>query len=127
MYELVIERPVSVTHAVRLYDGEHEPVHGHAWRVEVHVESPVLDAIGAVMDMFLLDRLLAEAMADLEGRFVNEVPALRDTNSTSERMAELVFHRLLPGVTAPVVLRRVVVIRDELPRARFSFVAPVEG
>jgi 6-pyruvoyl-tetrahydropterin synthase len=58
-YQISVTRYFSAAHALRLYDGSLEPVHGHNWRVTVTVESPRLDAIGVVMDFHELERLVA--------------------------------------------------------------------
>lgn len=74
MYEVTIDRRFRAEHAIRLYDGSWEPVHGHEWRVWVTVGAARLDRIGVVMDFHLLEGLLDAAVAQLEGRMLNELP-----------------------------------------------------
>jgi 6-pyruvoyltetrahydropterin/6-carboxytetrahydropterin synthase len=122
MHEMVLVQKINVRHALMLYDGKREPEHDHEWGVEAHIESAELDAIGAVADMFVVDRALGEVLAELEGRFLNETPPFDRMNSSGERIAEFIYHRLSPNISPPARLRRVVILREEAPRARFTYI-----
>ena len=101
MFEITTTRFFSAAHALRLYDGSLEPVHGHNWRVKVTVGAPKLDAIGVVMDFHELERLVDELIAPLHNRHLNETPAFASLNPSAENVA-LYFGRGLKlphGVT----------------------------
>lgn len=121
MYELTIERFLHVTHALRLYDGEYEPLHSHRWLVLAQVSADRLDSIGGVMDFNVLDRLVAEAIATLDGKNLNQLPAFATENSSSERMAEVLYKEIAPRLPDGVRLDHVTLIRDEAIRARFTY------
>jgi 6-pyruvoyltetrahydropterin/6-carboxytetrahydropterin synthase len=71
-FEISTEREFAAAHALRLYDGSLEPIHGHNWRVRVSVGAAQLDAIGVVMDFHELERLLDTILAPLHNRNLNE-------------------------------------------------------
>ena len=121
MHELTIERFLHVAHALRLHDGELEPMHSHRWQVLVQVSVERLDPIGVVMDFYELDRRVAGVLAEFEGKVLNQLPAFAAEACSSERMAEVIFGRLLPELPAPVRLDCVTLVRDEAIRARFSY------
>ena len=73
MYEISVSRVFSASHAIRLYDGSLEPLHGHNWTVEVTVAAAQLDAIDVVMDFHLLESLVDRLLATVNNRHLNEV------------------------------------------------------
>jgi 6-pyruvoyltetrahydropterin/6-carboxytetrahydropterin synthase len=88
MFEISTTRGFSAAHALRLYDGSLEPVHGHNWRVRVTVAAAKLDAIGVVMDFHELERLVDAIVAPLHNRHLNDVPPFsRDLNPSAENVA----------------------------------------
>ena len=88
MFEISTTRTFSAAHALRLYDGSLEPVHGHNWRVMVTVAAPKLDAIGVVMDFHELERLVDAIVTPLHNRHLNECdPFARELNPSAENVA----------------------------------------
>lgn len=78
----------AAAHALRLYDGSLEPVHGHNWRVRVTVSAPKLDAIGVVMDFHELERLVDAVVMPWHNRHLNEMPPFdKDLNPSAENVA----------------------------------------
>jgi len=87
-FEISTTRFFSAAHALRLYDGSLEPVHGHNWRVKVTVSAEKLDAIGVVMDFHELQRLLDVILTPLHNRHLNDVPPFaRELNPSAENVA----------------------------------------
>lgn len=79
-------------------------VHGHSFRVEIHVSGPVDPDTGWVMDFAVLDAAFAPVRDALDHRFLNDIPGLE--NPTSERLAQWIWQRLkpsLPGLSKIVV------------------------
>ena len=73
-FEISTVRRFAAAHALRLYDGSLEPIHGHNWWVRVTVKAPALDAIGVVMDFHELERLVDAVVAPWHNRHLNEMP-----------------------------------------------------
>lgn len=121
MYELAVEQSLAVDHALRLYDGELEPVHHHDWKVELVVSRDDLDQIGAVVDFNWLYGLLEDCTSDLRGAVLNDCLPFVEQNSSGEAVAQLIFDRVARRVPAPVRIERVTIYRVEGIRARFTF------
>jgi 6-pyruvoyltetrahydropterin/6-carboxytetrahydropterin synthase len=87
-FEISTTRSFSAAHALRLYDGSIEPVHGHNWRVKVTVAAPKLDSIGVVMDFHELERLVDQVVVPLHNRHLNELePFVRELYPSAENVA----------------------------------------
>jgi 6-pyruvoyltetrahydropterin/6-carboxytetrahydropterin synthase len=71
-------------------------LHGHSYRVDVHVTGPVDPATGWVLDFGDVARAVEPVLGELDHRNLNEVPGLE--NSTSELLARYLWDRLLPAL-----------------------------
>lgn len=79
-------------------------VHGHSFRVEIHVRGPVDDDLGWVMDFADLRAAFDPLFQRLDHHYLNEVPGLE--NPTSENLARWIWRELGPRLPQ---LSRVVV------------------
>jgi 6-pyruvoyltetrahydropterin/6-carboxytetrahydropterin synthase len=79
-------------------------VHGHSFRVEIHVSGPVDDRLGWVMDFADLKEAFEPLFQQLDHRYLNDVPGLE--NPTSEHLARWIWRELEPRLPQ---LSRVVV------------------
>ncbi|AKS40932.1 6-carboxytetrahydropterin synthase QueD [Wenzhouxiangella marina] len=73
-------------------------MHGHSFRVEVHVSAPVDEDAGWVMDFADLKRAFQPIHDQLDHRLLNEVDGLE--NPTSENLARWIWQRLKPELPA---------------------------
>jgi len=79
-------------------------LHGHSFRVAVHVRGPLDPALGWVMDFAELKAAWRPLDEALDHRYLNDVPGLE--NPTSEVLARWIWERLapaLPGLSQVVV------------------------
>jgi 6-pyruvoyltetrahydropterin/6-carboxytetrahydropterin synthase len=79
-------------------------LHGHSFRVEIHVEGDVGADTGWVIDFADIGRAWEPIHDQLDHRYLNEVPGLE--NPTSEVLAAWLWPRLtpaLPGLSEIVV------------------------
>jgi 6-pyruvoyltetrahydropterin/6-carboxytetrahydropterin synthase len=79
-------------------------LHGHSYRVVVHVEGALDPELGWVQDFGDLKTAWKPLDAQLDHYYLNEVPGLE--NPTSEVLAEWIWARLtpsLPGLSAVTV------------------------
>jgi 6-pyruvoyltetrahydropterin/6-carboxytetrahydropterin synthase len=67
-------------------------LHGHSYRVTVHVEGPVGEETGWVMDFGEIKAAFAPLYDQLDHRYLNEVAGLG--NPTSENLARWIWARL---------------------------------
>ena len=80
-------------------------LHGHSFRVIVHVEGEPGPESGWVLDFADIQRAFEPLHAQLDHRYLNEVPGL--DNPTSERVAVWIWERLAPALAglSKVVVR----------------------
>ena len=79
-------------------------MHGHSFRIEIHVTGPVGAETGWVMDFADLRRTFQPLHDQLDHRCLNDVAGLE--NPTSENLARWIWQRLaplLPGLGKVVV------------------------
>lgn len=80
-------------------------LHGHSFRVELHVRGPLLEPTGWVMDFADIKAAFKPLDEQLDHRYLNEVEGLE--NPTSEVLARWIWQRLLPKLPqlSKVVIR----------------------
>ncbi len=80
-------------------------LHGHSFRVEIHVSGSPVEPEGWVMDFADIGRAFTPVYEQLDHHYLNEVPGLE--NPTSERLACWIWNRLKPQLSplSKVVVR----------------------
>ena len=79
-------------------------LHGHSYRVSVHVEAPVDAELGWVMDFGDIKRAFKPIDAQLDHYYLNDIEGLE--NPTSENLARWIWDRMtteLPHLSAITV------------------------
>jgi 6-pyruvoyltetrahydropterin/6-carboxytetrahydropterin synthase len=71
-------------------------LHGHSFRLEIFVSGPVDQTTGWVRDFAELDAAFEPIKAQLDHRYLNDIPWLE--NPTSERLAQWIWQQLKPGL-----------------------------
>lgn len=71
-------------------------LHGHTWRVEIHVEGPVDPATRIVIDYYDIEAAWAPIYEAVDHRYLNEIPGLE--HPTTEEIARWVWVRLKPAL-----------------------------
>jgi len=69
-------------------------LHGHTFRVEVHVSGPVDESLGWVIDFGDLKKICKPVIEQLDHHYLNEIPGLE--NPTCEVIAKWLWQRLMP-------------------------------
>ncbi len=94
MYELKIISQFAAAHQLKEFHGSCENLHGHNWKVEVHVRGSRLEGNGLLIDFREIKLATKVVLDDLDHQFLNEVDAFREMNPSSENIARHIFKRL---------------------------------
>lgn len=71
-------------------------LHGHSFRVEIHIEGEVDPELGWVMDFADLKAAFEPLYRQLDHHYLNEIEGLE--NPTSENLARWIWQRLKPDL-----------------------------
>jgi 6-pyruvoyltetrahydropterin/6-carboxytetrahydropterin synthase len=91
MHRIFKDFTFSAAHAIRGHTRGCENLHGHNYRVRVHLAAAALDELGMVLDFADLKAIVQEILAPFDHRVINEVPPFDERNTTAERLSEYVF------------------------------------
>lgn len=73
-------------------------LHGHSFEVTIHVDGPVEERAGWVMDFAEIKAAFEPILVRLDHRYLNEIEGLE--NPTSETIARWIWERLAPELPA---------------------------
>jgi 6-pyruvoyltetrahydropterin/6-carboxytetrahydropterin synthase len=96
--ELFVEVSFESAHRLPNVPAGHKcaRVHGHSYKVRLHVRGPVNPQTGWVMDLGEIDAAFAPLRAQLDHHYLNDVAGLE--NPTSEVLAMWIWQRLRPAL-----------------------------
>ncbi len=94
MYEVSKEAHFSAAHHLRNYHGKCEHMHGHNWRVRVHVRGEQLNDGGMLVDFGILKKALKDVLETLDHKDVNEIPPFDTIEPSAENLARYVLERI---------------------------------
>lgn len=94
MFRICKEVSFAAAHFIRGHGGECAHLHGHNYRVRVHVEARVLDELGMVVDFADLKRAMKAVLDPFDHRVVNDIPPFTEVNTTAELLAEHVCREI---------------------------------
>ena len=94
MLDIFIKTHFSGGHHLRNYPGNCEKPHGHNWKVKVAVRATKLDELGMGIDFKTLKGVVNKVIDDLDHCDLNEHPAFKDVNPSSEHIAMFIFSEL---------------------------------
>ncbi len=91
MFTIFKDYDFAAAHAIRGHQGGCQNLHGHNYRVRVHVAARTLDALGMVVDFADLKKVLAEVLDPFDHQVINEVPPFTERNTTAELLAQYAY------------------------------------
>lgn len=101
MYEISVKSHFSGAHHLMGYRGPCAHPHGHNWEIEVFLRGPRTSKIGMLVDFKKVKTAVQNALARLDHRDLNRIPALARRNPTSENLAQYLFVRLSARLNSP--------------------------
>jgi 6-pyruvoyltetrahydropterin/6-carboxytetrahydropterin synthase len=112
----------AAAHAIRGHTGGCENLHGHNYRVRVHLRAAELDGLGMVLDFAALKAIVQEVLGPFDHRVINDIPPFDRRNTTAELLAEYVFEQVARRLAGEgrVAVARVEVWENESSCAVFE-------
>ncbi|MEO5921566.1 MAG: 6-carboxytetrahydropterin synthase [Pseudolysinimonas sp.] len=94
-FSVTVRDHMMIAHSLRgEVFGPAQRLHGATYLVDATFRSAVLDADGIVVDIGLASRALQEITASLSYRNLDDEASLKDINTTTERLCQLIGDRL---------------------------------
>ncbi len=97
MFRAIVEGGFSATHQVRLRGGALEPIHGHDWRVRLHLATSELNEQDMVVDFLHAQDILRSVLDRLDHTDLASCSGLTGRNPTAERVAQYVYEQVEAG------------------------------
>jgi len=91
LYELMVEQTFASAHQLRGYKGKCENLHGHNWKVHIHVLADKLNDIDIAIDFHDLKDMATEVLSPLDHAMLNEVFPFTEINPSSENIAKWIY------------------------------------
>jgi 6-pyruvoyltetrahydropterin/6-carboxytetrahydropterin synthase len=108
MYELKVITQFAAAHRLENFYGKCEALHGHNWKVEVFIAGERLDSAGLLMDFGVVKAKTREVLEEIDHKYLNELPAFKEQNPSSENLARYLFQRLSDAINRDgVQVRRI--------------------
>ena len=99
MYSVSVRDHMMIAHSFAgSAFGPAQNLHGATYVVDVEFRRRDLDADGVVVDIGRASEILKGALADLNFRNLDDEPAFRGRNTTTEFLARVVFERIVLAV-----------------------------
>ena len=101
MYSVTVRGHMMIAHSLRgEVFGPAQALHGATYVVDVEFRRPELDADGIVVDIGGATEALNETLRSLSYRNLDDDPAFRDRNTTTEFLARVIFDRTVAAISA---------------------------
>lgn len=101
MYSVRVRDRVMIAHSFKgEIFGPAQRLHGATYLVDVTFERPQLDPDGLVVDIGRAHAVLAEVLAHIAYRNLDEMPEFAGVNTTTEFLARWIFERMREAIAA---------------------------
>ncbi len=102
MFELKVTTHFAAAHQLRMVAKKCENLHGHNWKIEVRLVGDALNESGILMDFGEVKAHVADIMAKLDHKFLNEIDYFKG-NPSSENIALFIARELQATLDNPDV------------------------
>ena len=106
MFEISVCDHIASAHQLHGYEGPCKNMHGHTWKVEMVVCGNTLEGVGLLVDFKVLKARLKQVLTPLDHVVLNDLPAFKDINPSTENLARNIY-RALSVNCAPLRLKHV--------------------
>ena len=94
MFEVTVRDHIASAHQLHGYDGPCKDMHGHTWKVEMVIGGDTLDGVGLLTDFKVLKAKLKEVLMPLDHVVLNDLPAFKDLNPSTENLARHIYRAM---------------------------------
>jgi 6-pyruvoyltetrahydropterin/6-carboxytetrahydropterin synthase len=94
MHTIFKDFTFAAAHAIRGHTRGCQNLHGHNYRVRVHLRAERLDELGMVLDFADLKEMMQEILGPFDHRVINDIPPFDERNTTAELFSEYVFQEV---------------------------------
>ncbi len=101
MYELKVITRFAAAHQLTMVGAKCENMHGHNWKIEVHVTGERLDDAGVLVDFGVIKKYVAQIMDGLDHKYLNELEYFQKSQPSSENIAYLIATELKAKIDTP--------------------------
>ncbi len=103
IFEIYVKTHFSAAHSLKGYQGDCARIHGHNWLIEIYVKCSELDKIGIGIDFRNIKKVIKNVIADVDHYNLNEIPAFKKINPTSENIARYLYLQLKDRINSDTV------------------------
>ncbi|HEX6901458.1 MAG TPA: 6-carboxytetrahydropterin synthase QueD [Thermoanaerobaculia bacterium] len=94
MFTIFKDFHFSAAHAIRGHTRGCQNLHGHNYRVRVHLRAERLDELGMVLDFADLKAMMREIVGPFDHQVINEIPPFDERNTTAELLSQYVYEEV---------------------------------
>ena len=98
MFELKVTSHFSAAHQLKMVAKKCENLHGHNWKVEVHITGEKLNHAGVLIDFGEIKMHISKIMEKLDHKFLNDLECFHDGNPSSENIAKYISEELQAAI-----------------------------
>lgn len=95
MHTIFKDFTFSAAHSIRGHTRGCENLHGHNYRVRVHLRAHQLDELGMVLDFSDLKAIMQEILGPFDHHVINEIPPFDVRNTTAELISQYVYESVV--------------------------------
>ncbi len=100
MYEIVVENHFEAAHYLRGYQGKCEAMHGHRYRVVVHIEADQTNDVGLALDFTVVKKYLNAVLDRFDHTCLNDIAPFNEINPSAENIASTIFTEMAEKLAA---------------------------
>ena len=118
MYTLTVVTDFSASHIIPGHPGKCARLHGHNWKVEISVQTQVLNDLGMGLDFADIKAKAKTLIDEVDHRHLNDIPPFDTISPTAENVSAWLYQRLSTLLnTKDVSVSAVTLWNRSLPRA----------
>ena len=103
MFELKIKTHFAAAHRLTMVGEKCENLHGHNWKIEARITGEKLNEGGVLIDFGEIKKYIAEIMAHLDHKYLNEIDAFANQAASSENIALYIATELQEKIVDPSI------------------------